>query len=469
MPENDRKQQENLNEKRSENFSGNFNEQGDFMIEKIKERPVNKGKLFRRTLTTAAMAVMFGSIACVTFLILEPVISNRIYPEEEPAPVVFPEDQEEMAPEDMLSEKLPQESEEDNQEGNVSLEQDQIKEILSGLVLNKNHYQQIYSALSVYVAELNHSMVTVTGVSSNIDWFNNVEESKKQSSGVIIANNGRELLVLVDYAPLQAAESLTMTSSFLDAISSKGSPHQIPVVLKSHDPATDLAILAVNLTDVPLEIREEGGLEIASLGSSNSKNIVGSPVVALGSPMGSSGSVGYGMITATGGQNYQADTNYRLLQTDIYGSQKAGGVLFNLQGQVIGVITDERVSSDMKNMVTAYGISELKKSIEKMSNGERIAYLGISGIDVSDEAYEELGVPYGAFVREVEMNSPSMNAGIQQGDVLTSFGERSIRNYNDYITALMQAQGGDAVELTVMRAAQGEYREMKVTVTPDWR
>ena len=43
MPENDRKQQENLNEKRSENFSGNFNEQGDFMIEKIKERPVNKG------------------------------------------------------------------------------------------------------------------------------------------------------------------------------------------------------------------------------------------------------------------------------------------------------------------------------------------------------------------------------------------------------------------------------------------
>lgn len=462
MSENDREQQENPNQ---------FSEQSDFLIEKIKERPVNKKKLFRRTLTTAAMAVMFGTIACVTFLILEPVISNRLYPEEEPAPapVVFPEDQEEMAPEDMLSENQTQENEENNEGEGVSLEQEQIREILSGLVLNKENYKQIYSALSVYAAELNHSMVTVTGVSSNIDWFNNVEERKQQSSGVLIANNGRELLVLVDYAPLQTAESLTLTSSFLDATKSKSSPYQIPVSLKSHDPVTNLAILSVNLEDVPAQVREEGGLEIAVLGSSNSKNIIGTPVIALGSPMGSSGSMGYGIITATGSQNYQADTNYKLLQTDIYGSQKAGGVLFNLQGQVIGVITTESISSDMKNMVTAYGISELKKSIEKMSNGEEIAYLGISGIDVSDEAYEELGVPYGAFVREVEMNSPAMNAGIQQGDVLTSFGERSIRNYNDYITALMQAEGGSTVELTVMRTAHGEYREMKVIVTPGRR
>lgn len=460
MPENDRKQQENLN---------GFGEQSDFLIEKIKERPINRGKLFRRTLMTAAMAVIFGSIACVTFLILEPVISNRIHPEEEPAPVVFPEDQEEMAPEDMLSENLTQEDEENNEGGNISLEQDQIREILSGLVLNKDNYRQIYSALSVYVAGLNHSMVTVTGVSSNIDWFNDVEESKKQSSGVIIADNGKEFLVLVDYTPLQTAESLTLTSSLLDATKSEGSPRQIPVTLKSYDPATGLAILSMDLADVPAEAKEEGGLEIAALGSSNSRTIIGTPVIALGSPMGSSGSVGYGIITATGSQNYQADTNYKLLQTDIYGSQKAGGVLFNLQGQVIGVITNESISSDMKNMVTAYGISELKKSIEKMSNGERIAYLGISGIDVSDEANEELGVPYGAFVRELEMNSPAMNAGIQQGDVLTSFDERNIRNYNDYITALMQAKGGEAVDLTVMRAAQGEYREMKVTVTPDWR
>ena len=86
------------------------NSQNDFMIEKIKARPINRKKLIRRTIITAAMAVLFGTVACVTFLILEPVISNQLYPEEEPQPVVFPEDQNEMSPEEMLAENLPDES-----------------------------------------------------------------------------------------------------------------------------------------------------------------------------------------------------------------------------------------------------------------------------------------------------------------------------------------------------------------------
>ncbi len=436
--------------------------QSEFMIEKIKERPVNKKKLIRRTVTTAAMAVIFGLIACVTFLILEPVISNWLYPEEEPAPVVFPEDQEEMAPEDMLSENIPAENESEAGDGTASLEPEQIQEILSGVVLDRENYKQIYSALSVYVSELNHSMVTVTGVSSNLDWFNNVEESKNQASGVIIADNGKELLILADYAPLRKAESLTLSFTYLDSINSS---YQVEAELKEMDVTTNLAVLSVDLSDLSEEMLEEGGIAIAPLGSSNVRSIVGTPVIALGSPMGSSGSLGYGMITASVAQNDQADTNYKLLQTDICGSPNAGGVIFNLQGQVLGIITGQKTNADMKNMVTAYGISELKKSIEKMSNGEKIAYLGISGIDVTDEAYEEMGVPYGAFVREVEMNSPSMQAGIQQGDVITSFGERSVRNYSDYVTALMQAEPDSDVELTVMRAAQGAYKEMKIRVT----
>ena len=455
MPENDRKKLDH-----QDDFI-DLNIQSGFMIEKIKERPVNKKKLIRRTVTTAAMAVIFGLIACVTFLILEPVISNWLYPEEEPAQIVFPEDQEEMAPEDMLSESNPWGGE-DDERVNIPLEPDQIQEILSRVTLDKENYKQIYSALSAYVSELNHSMVTVMGVSSNLDWFNNVEESKNQSSGVIIANNGRELLVLVDYTPLRRAESLTLSFTYLD---NTGSSYQVGAELKEMDVTSNLAVLSVNLSDLSEEMLREGGIAIAPLGSSNQRSIVGTPVVALGSPMGSSGSLGYGMITASAAQNSQADTNYKLLQTDIYGSPNAGGVLFNLQGQVIGVIVGQKANSDMKNMVTAYGITELKKSIEKMSNGEKIAYLGISGIDVSSEANDELGVPYGAFVREVAMNSPSMQAGIQQGDVITSFGQYSVRSYNDYITALMQAQPGSGVELTVMRPAQGEYKEMKIRVT----
>ena len=61
--ENKQKEQNDVSEKK-------------FMIEKIKERPVNKKKLLRRTLITASMAVIFGLVACFTFLVLEPVISN---------------------------------------------------------------------------------------------------------------------------------------------------------------------------------------------------------------------------------------------------------------------------------------------------------------------------------------------------------------------------------------------------------
>lgn len=446
----------------------NLNSQNEFVIEKIKERPVNKRKLIRRTLMTASMAVVFGLIACVTFLVLEPVLSNWLYPEEEPAPVFFPEDQQEMTPEEMLAENQTLEDDRETGGDEISLEQEQIQEILSKVVLDKENYKQMYSALSSYVTELNHCMVTVTGVSSNIDWFNNVEESRNQSSGVIIADNGKELLVLADYTPLRKAESLTMTFSFLSVSTSDNPAYHVPAKLKSHDTATNLAVLSVDLEDVPTEVRE-GGLEIATLGSSSGRRIIGTPVVALGSPIGSSGSVGHGMITATVDQSNQADTNYKLLQTDIYGSQNAGGVLFNMQGQVIGVITNQKPGTDMKNILTAYGISELKKSIEKMSNGEEIAYLGISGIDVTAEANEGLGVPYGAFVREAKMNSPSMRAGIQQGDVITEFDGRGIHSYSDYISALMQAEVGSTVKLKVMRAAQGEYREMEISVTLDKR
>ena len=297
-------------------------------------------------------------------------------------------------------------------------------------------------------------MVTVTGVSSNVDWFNNVQVSKNQASGVIIANNGKELLILVDYTPLQKAESLSLV--FYNGV-------QAEAVVKEQDTTTNFAVLAVDLANLD-PVFLENDLKIATLGSSNVNNMVGTPTIALGRPMGTNDSLGYGMITSISSLS-GADTNYKLLQTDITGSQNAGGVLFNLQGQVIGIITNSQGSSDMKNMITAYGITELKKRIEKISNGEKAAYLGISGVEVTKEANEQLKVPYGAYLTEVEMNSPAMEAGIQQGDVLVQIDERSILSFNEYIRVLMDKKAGDTIEITIMRQAQSEYKEMKFQVT----
>lgn len=443
------------------------NNQSDFMIEKIKVRPVNKKKLLRRTVITAAMAVIFGLIACFTFLVLEPVISKWLYPEEEPRIVVFPEDQEEMSPEEMLAENMEQEKQ--NQEkqeqlkeppkevgaGSVVLEPEQVQEILAGVTMDLDGYREMYNSLSDYVEELSQCIVTVTGITSNIDWFNNVQESENQASGVIIATNGKELLILADYVPLKDAESLSLT--FYNNM-------QADAVVKDWDRETNLAVLAVELAALDADFLAED-LKIATLGSSNVKQLVGMPVVALGRPMGTTGSLGYGVVTSATSLLSEPDINYRLIQTDITGSRNAGGMLFNMQGQLIGVITNKKGSSDMKNMITAYGISELKKRIEKMSNGEKMAYLGISGVDVTPYVHNQLGVPYGAFITDIEMDSPAMKAGMQKGDIIVQIGEKVVLSYGNYINGLLELKVGDTIKISVLRQVQDEYKEMEVEVT----
>lgn len=433
-------------------------EQNGFLIEKMKQRPINRRKLLRRTLITASMAVIFGLIACFTFLVLEPVISNWLYPEEEPQVIVFPEDQKEMSPEEMLAENLPTESPQPSSEPeDVTLAEEQIEEILSGVILDKKNYGELYTALSDYTDQLNQYMVTITAVTSNIDWFNNVQESRNQASGLIVANNGKDLLVLADASSIRPAEKLILTFS---------NEVQAEAQIKQQDKYTNLAVLSVSLSDLPEEM-VEAGIPLAVLGRSNAKNLVGIPVIALGSPLGISNSIGYGMIASGSTQIYAPDRNYKLLITDINGSQNAGGVLFNLQGEVIGIITSNKTGSDMKNLINAYGITELKKVIEKMSNGSSIAYMGISGLDVTKEANENQGVPYGAFVKEVAMDSPAMLAGIQRGDVITEMDGKKVTLFSDYTTILMQMEPGQTVELTVMRQAQNEYKEMNFSIELD--
>jgi len=431
-------------------------QQSDFMIEKIKQRPINKRKLIRRTLVTAAMAVIFGLIACFTFLVLEPVLSNWLHPEEPPQIVEFPEDLEEMSPEEMLQNNMHEEGQSEVEPENVTLEEEQIQEILSGVTLDMDNYKQLYNAMSMYVQELSQCMVTITGITSNLDWLNNVQESRNQASGIVIANNGKELLILADYAPLRKAEKLTLT--FYNGV-------QADAQLKKKDSATNLAVLSVSLEGLSQEFLENN-LKMAKLGSSNYKQLEGMPVVALGSPMGNSGSIGYGMISFAGGQLSVSDANYRILQTNIVGSQNAGGVLFDLQGQVIGILTNNKSGVDVKNLITAYGITDLKKRIEKMSNGEQIAYMGISGIDVTKEAHDELNIPYGAYVKEVAMDSPAMLAGVQQGDVITLMDNRTILTFSEYTAILMQLEVGQSVELKVMRQVQDEYKVMTFNIVP---
>lgn len=438
--------------------------QDNFMIEKIKQRPINKRRLIRRTLITASMAVIFGLIACVTFLVLEPVISNWLYPEEEPEAIIFPEEPEEMLPEEMLEEYIqpspsptptpvpdPEESMESER---VELDEEQVQEILDQVVLDMDDYQQLYKVLSSYVEQLSRYMVVVTGTNSSTDWFANVYESKRDTSGTIIGNNGKELLILTDYNSVKKADQLMVT--FNNGI-------QVDAQMMQYHEESNLAVLCINLNLLNPNMVES--LPIAELGSSMQRNLVGSPVIAMGSPMGSCGTVGYGMITSTGNLITLTDVNFELMITDIYGSQNAGGVLFNMRGQVVGYITTGKTGNDMRNVISAYGVSELKQLITKLTQGSKIPYLGITGVDVPKEANEQFQVPFGAYVHEVDMDSPAMRAGIQSGDVIVGMNLTSVTRMRDYTDYLVKCDNDDTLTLKVMRQSQGEYKEMTFEIT----
>lgn len=429
--------------------------QAEFMREKIKQKPVNKKKLLRRTVITAVMAVVFGLVACFTFLILEPVISNRLYPEEEPKEVVFPEETltEEMNPEDMLVNEKDAEVQ-TPEPVDMEMVDEQIEELLSqvDMEFNLEDYQKLYDELRVLTEDVSRSVVTVAGVTSDVDWFNNIYENVASASGVIVANNEKAMLILVSAGNLSGADSIEVT--FCDQT-------QVEAELVQKDENTGLAILSVPLSAIGKETMDV--IDIAELGSSSAVNLLGAPVIALGSPLGTGGSISYGVVTSTGTVIDLPDSAYKRITTDIYGSRNATGILVNLKGMVIGIIDNVNTGNDMANLLTAYGITELKSTIERMSNNKERAYLGVHGADVPKAAIEdtEINTPAGTYIREIEIDSPAMAAGIQSGDVVTRIGNTDITTYNELLGILQSAKPEDVLSVTLTR--QGH--EMTVDVT----
>ena len=223
-----------------------------------------------------------------------------------------------------------------------------------------------------------------------------------------------------------------------------------------------IAIIGVALTDVPGETDIES--LIAPLGSS-SGIYVGVSVVAVGSPKGVSGSIGYGIVDAPRTMVSNADTFMYCYQTDIPSSKNSSGVLFNMQGQVVGIITNKETGTTGSNVVMVYGITELKGLIEKMSNGQEISYLGISGTNVTSQANSELGVPMGAFITATDMDSPAMLAGVQVGDVIVAMNDQKISTFIEYVNVLQNTKPGDTVTLTVQRKSQEEYVPIDLEMT----
>jgi len=470
----------------------------NFIREQIKERPINRKRLFRRTMLTAGLAVIFGVIACITFLLLEPLLSKMISSDKEVEMTVVslpaPAEEEEEIPEVEISEdggdKIHAQSvgEEGGEEISVvevetpiedmTLSDDEVgngedevpagtgEETVPGqdtpvapvvyerVELELEDYRQLYRGMYAMSEEVSKSLVTITGVSSNEDWLSESFQSTRQEIGLIIAENGYELLILADSSRLQNADSIRVTFS-------DGSGGELRE--KSIDRDTGLAIYAILLSGLSDEMRIHASERTAVLGSSYASSILGNAVIAVGKPLGTT-SVGYGAVTSVNRMISYSDASYQLLTTDISGSETGSGILVNLRGQVVGVICQQNAGEGMENLIHAYGISSIRKLVENMTNGVKLPSLGLYVSEIPVEVSEELGIPKGVCVTQLEMDSPAMKAGLLKGDVIQMIGGMQCSTVTDYMNALQSQSPEESTEIIYARTNGESYRSVTIEI-----
>lgn len=427
-----------------------------FINEKIKAKPVNKKRLFKHGLYTMMLAVVFGATACFVFTLLRPVMEEWLHPKKNPV-ITIPEDSQQMisdTEEISGTEQVPATEEipaSEETEGTETLEPQTETVIVKELEISD--YQMLQNKLYAIGKEANRSVVTVTGVISNTDWYNNAYESNGQSSGIIIGDNGMELLILTEHKVVQTAEEIRVT--FIDEST-------VTASLKKYDGNTGIAILTVNLKLLEDSTKER--IAYAALGNSLSVS-QGNIAIAIGSPLGTNYSIGTGNITSVGNVIQTIDNTYTVFTTDIVGSSSSSGVLLNLNGEVVGLVMQDYSGSGDNNTLTAISISELKKVIEMLSNGKDIPYLGLKTVTVTDKIALEYGIPKGVYIKEVILDSPALEAGLQSGDVIVEMNGEAVSTIEMYEKNVLALEPGDVAEVVVNRQGMDEYLRVTLNVT----
>lgn len=233
---------------------------------------MNKKRLFKQGVFTLVLAVLFGLVSCFVFVFMYPVLEDFIHPQEDSL-IKIPED--ELSTEELLE---TQEPETETEPIAPEPETEQAPVIVKELELSD--YQMLQNKIYAIGKEANCSVVTVTGVVSDTDWFNNSYESNGQASGIIIGDNGSELLILTEHKMVMAAEQIHVT--FIDEFT-------VNAFLKKYDGNTGIAILSVALNEVSESTKSK--IAYATLGNSLTVE-QGNIAIAIGSPLGTNYSIG---------------------------------------------------------------------------------------------------------------------------------------------------------------------------------
>lgn len=406
-----------------------------FVRETIKDKPINKKRVWIKFVIAAGCAIVFAVIFCaITALVLPLLLAKRGLKISDAGT----ENETEIATEVEVTEEPETETETETP-------------VVVDDPLTIEDYQELQTQLYNIGQTANKSVVVITSVSSDTDWFNDSYESAGEGCGVIISENAKQFYILTEQKLIHEASSVQVT--FID-------DSTVEATVVGSDENIGLAVISVlkeNMQDTTLS-----RVAVATTGDSNVVN-PGTVVIALGSPLGSAYSVLSGTITATDLKASTVDHNFSLFSTDIVSNSSGTGILINTEGEMVAVIM-QSLSAD-ENTITAVSISNLENIIDLLKAGKKIPSLGLSISTVTSKIANEYDLPMGVYIKSVEMDSLAANAGLQVGDVITEMNGEDITSDDAYSEALLSLKSQDSITLVVKRKGANGYTELSYEIT----
>ena len=342
------------------------------------------------------------------------------------------------------------------------------------------------------------SIVAITSVSvqeipSFFGYGTRQYQSAGSGSGIIVGENDSELLIATNNHVVSGATTLTVCFAGGDVVgaeeetqamasgdsitdssdSSVDVNNAVSAKIKGTDEENDLAVIAVEKSDIPEETMNE--IKIAQMGSSDDL-VVGEQVVAIGNALGYGQSVTSGWVSALNRtiSTEDGDTS-GLIQTDAaINPGNSGGALLNMKGEVIGINAAKYADSQVEGMGYAIPISKAEPILEELMNREtrdkiedtsKVGYMGIKAADLTTEAIQMYNMPAGAFLTEVTPGGAADKAGIKKGDIVVKLDGQKVSGKNDLVDKLQYYESGETVEVVIARANNGEYKEETIEVT----
>lgn len=415
-------------------MSDKKNDNYDLYTEHIVKEPwKNSKRILKKGASLVAMAVFFGLVAGLVMIIVYKTGKNYL-------------DDNKAAMNETTSSTDGSESKEtDPEDTTVPPIEEITTEIPSTVPIDNeklNDYMGYYKALKSVADKAGLSVVTVTATKQGVDFFNSTYQNIADEYGIVISSDSTGYYILTEYSLVKNSENIQVTY---------------------YDKTVDTAEFVAGDTTTDMAVIKTGSLNTAvvpvQFGNSDAV-LKGDLLVATGKLYGFNGTIGYGIATGVNNSVNDTDSIYRLINTDISGTATSNGVILNLHGEVVGIIT-MAYNSDNTNFITAYAINDVRNLMQNLVNKKSMPYLGIKGQTVTDEIVATNKIPKGIYISAVETNSPAYKSGIQSGDVITQINGTEINNMESFMMQLEKNNPGDNVNITIKRRGREDYKEIE--------